>query len=97
MERVSGTFWRGGMCVAEDADVFLYVDVRTQPLGWFGSFELPLGAQMSQPGDYQVEFADGRHGVVTVSLTSLLGEYRYGGFTGNGPLHGPHEGERGGS
>ena len=89
MEHITGTFRREGRSVAEDAEVFLYVDVSIEPPQWFGSFELPTGAQMSQPGDYEVDFADGRHGAVTVSLRPLLGKYQYGGFTGNGPLHEP--------
>jgi len=87
MERIKGTFRRNGQHVAEGADVFLYVDVSVEPPMWFGSFELPPEAQMSQPGDYEVEFADGRHGIVTVSLRPLLGEFQYGGFTGNGALN----------
>ena len=73
MERVSGTFRREGRSVAEDAEVFLYLDVSSVPPMWFGSFELPAGAQISQPGDYEVEFADGRHGAVALDSRVVSG------------------------
>ena len=88
MERVMGTFRREGQVVAEKADIFLQVDVGGPCLLWYGSFELPPGAEMGDAGVYHLELVDGRHGDVTVSRPTVRSGYRYGGFTGRGPLLG---------
>ena len=88
MRPVKGRFRQGGQIVAEDVPVYLKVVGREPHVLWYGSYQVPKGAPLVEPGQYEIEFEDGRRGNVTISDGITRGAFRYGGFTGNGPLLG---------
>ena len=89
MQQTTGTLRQGDAILGSDADIILVIDPSTEPMPWYGSFVLPVGAELCEPGPYHLELADGRHGDVTVTRVRLLEYARVGAFTGDGPLWEP--------
>jgi hypothetical protein len=97
MQQITGTLRRGDAIVGPDADIVLVIDLSTDPGSWYGSIVLPVGAELAEPGPYQLELADGRHGDVTMTRVRLLESAQVGAFTGRGPLREPSTAPRNGT
>lgn len=89
MQQTTGTLLQGGVILGPDAEIILVVDPTAEPSPWYGSFVLPVGTELSEPGRYRLELADGRYGDVTVTRVRLLECAVVGAFTGDGPLREP--------
>jgi hypothetical protein len=86
MEHVRGTFWHGGTRVARNAEIQLILDLSDPVADWYGSFELPIDAEMAAPGEYSLTLEDGRHGKVMVTRLQVVLQSTVGTFGGIGPL-----------
>jgi len=95
--QTTGTLLQDGTVFGPDADIVLMIDPTEEPTSWYGSFVLPVGAELAEPGRYRLELADGRHGDVTVTRVRLLECAVVGAFTGDGPLREPSHMARGGT